>query len=191
MINKADEQNWIELAGHGDVEAFGYLYERYADRIYRFALFRLSNHTDAEDVTEQVFVKMIEHISGFIWKGSGSFMAWLYRIAYNQVVDSVRRNMRHPEVDLETLQDFIAEEGGDPQDYAEQQDFMRQVNNCMEELTELQLQVILLKYGAGMGNAEVAETLDRTSGTIATVHHQTLKKLRGLMKLKGYGAYKS
>ncbi|HUP27413.1 MAG TPA: sigma-70 family RNA polymerase sigma factor [Chloroflexia bacterium] len=190
MSSKADEQTWIERAREGDVEAVGYLYELYADRIYRFALFRLANHTDAEDVTEQVFVKMIEHISGFHWNGSGSFAAWLYRMAYNQVIDAVRVAKRHPEVDFETLQDRASEDGIDPQTYAEQQDFLGQVKTCMEELTDLQLQVILLKYGADMSNAEVAEMLDRTVGTVATVQHQTLQKLKGLMRLKGYKTYK-
>ena len=88
------------------------------------------------------------------------------------------------------LHNHIAEEGSDPQSYTEQQDFMNQVNDCMNELTELQRQVILLKYGAGMSNIEVAEVLDRTPGTIATVQHQTLKKLRGLMGLRGYKTYK-
>ena len=190
MGTKADEQIWIERASEGDVEAFGYLYELYVDRIYRFVFFRLSNHTDAEDVTEQVFVKMLERISSFEWKGTGSFMAWLYRIAYNQVIDAARFSKRHPEADIEVLHNHIAEEGSDPQNYTEQQDFMNQVNDCMNELTELQRQVILLKYGAGMSNIEVAEVLDRTPGTIATVQHQTLKKLRGLMGLRGYKTYK-
>ena len=189
--NKADEQIWIERASRGDVEAFGYLYELHVDRIYRFALFRMGNHTDAEDVTEQVFVKMIERISSFDWKGTGSFMAWLYRIAYNQVIDAARFTKRHPEAGIEVLYNHIAEDGSDPQIYTEQQDFMNQVNDCMKELTELQRQVILLKYGGGLSNAEVAEVLDRTPGTIATVQHQTLRKLRGLMGLRGYKAYKS
>lgn len=191
MENTVDEQTWIERATDGDLEAFGYLYELYADRIYRFALFRLGNHTDAEDVTEQVFTKVIERISGFTWNGPGSFKAWLYRVAYNQVVDAVRLNTRRPEVDLETLHNHIASEDGDPQDHLEQQDFLIQVKNCMEALTELQLQVILLKYAAGMSNGEIAEVLDRTPGTVAAVQHQTLKKLRGLMRMRGYGTYKS
>ena len=191
MGTGADEQVLIDLASEGDAEAIGSLYELYADRIYRFALLRLGNHTDAEDVTEQVFVKMIERISSFSWRGRGSFTAWLYRIAFNQVVDSARRATRHPEVGLEPLQAYIAEEATDPHGYAEQQDFLNQVKNCMGELTEFQVQVIMLKYGAGMSNAEVAEMLDRTPGTIAGVQFQALKKLRGLMGLKGYKSYKS
>jgi RNA polymerase sigma-70 factor (ECF subfamily) len=188
--DQANEQTWIRLAADGDAEAVGCLYERYADRIYRFIFLRLGNVADAEDVSEQVFVKVIERISSFSWQGSGSFMAWLYRIAYNEVVDFARLRVRKPQVTLEPLHNYLAEEGSDPHGFVEQQDFLLHVKNCMEELTDLQAQVILLKYGAGMSTAEVAEVLGRTPGTIAAVQHQALTRLRGLMGVKGYKSYK-
>lgn len=191
MGSGADEQTLITLAGEGDAEAIGFLYELYADRIYRFALLRLANPADAEDLTQRVFVKMIEHISSFNWKGPGSFTAWLYRIAYNQVVDSMRTSARRPQVALEPIQDHVADDATDPHNYAEQQEFLGQVRNCMDELTELQLQVIMLRYGAELSRSEVAEMLDRTQDTVAVVQHQALKKLRGLMKLRGYETYRT
>jgi len=142
--------------------------------------------SEAEDVTEQVFLKMMESISTFSWQGRSSFSAWLYRIAHNQVVDRVRHNSRHPHVRLERLDNLLETEIGDPHRYAEKKEFLEQVIACMQELTELQIQVILLKYGAEMSNAEVAEVLNRSRDTVAAVQYQALKKLHSLMRLKGF-----
>jgi RNA polymerase sigma-70 factor (ECF subfamily) len=181
-----DEQTSIELAARGDPESFGWLYERYQERIYRFVLLRLGNPVDAEDVTEQIFLKMIERISSFSWRGSGSFAAWLYRIAYNQVIDAARATNRTPQVQLAPEHEKQEAEVGDPHEYAERMDFLGHVKVAMEELSELQAQVILLRYGAELTIAEVAEALNRTPGTITAVQHQALKKLRALMTIKGY-----
>lgn len=181
-----DEQTCIELAAKGDPEAFAWLYERYQERIYRFVLLRLGDLTDAEDVTEQIFLKMIERISSFTWRGSGSFAAWLYRIAYNQVIDAARAASRRPQVQLAPEHDRQEADVGDPHEYAERMDFLRQIKVAMEELSDLQANVILLRYGAELSIAEVAEVLDRTRGTVAAVQSQALRKLRALMTIKGY-----
>jgi RNA polymerase sigma-70 factor, ECF subfamily len=184
--NWHEEQSCISLAAAGDPEAFGWLYERYQERIYRFVLLRLGNLPDAEDVTEQIFLKMIERISSFTWRGPGSFAAWLYRIAYNQVVDAVRAGSHESSVQLGTEHRHLKDEESDPHQHAERQEFLSQVKAVMVELTDLQAQVILLRYGAELSIAETAEVLDRTPGTVTAVQHQALRKLRGLMALKGY-----
>ena len=186
MAHPTDEQHWVEEAHNGDPDAIGRLYEEYSDRIYRYALLRTGDPSEAEDVTEQVFLKMMESLPTFSWKGKSSFSSWLYRIAHNQVVDSVRHNSRHPHVRLEHLDNVLEAEIGDPHQYAEQKEFLQQVITCMQELTELQIQVILLKYGAELSNAEVAEVLGRSKDTVAAVQYQALKKLHSLMNLKGF-----
>src|SRR5436305_14750641 len=97
-----DERSWVESARAGDPEAIGWLYERYFDRIYKYIYLKIGDATEAEDITEQVFLKMLEAIGTFKWQGS-SFASWLFRIAHNQVVDHVRRNSRHPQVPLDPV----------------------------------------------------------------------------------------
>jgi RNA polymerase sigma-70 factor (ECF subfamily) len=186
MLHSEDERSWVEQAQDGDPDAIGSLYEEYSDRIYRYALLCMGDPSEAEDVTEQVFLKMMESISTFRWKGKSSFSSWLYRIAHNQVVDLVRQNTRHPHVRLEHLDNVLETDIGDPHHYAEQREFLEQVISCMQELTELQIQVILLKYGAELSNSEVAEVLGRSKDTVAAVQYQALKKLHRLMNLKGF-----
>lgn len=186
MERLEDERKLVERARSGDPEAVGALYEHYSDRIFRYVLLRVGDPADAEDITEQVFLKVIETVSNFTWQGESSFSSWIYRIAHNQMVDAIRRSASRPQVRLDHLDYTLPSEGGDPHHYAEQRDFLDQVKVALDELTDLQSQVIMLKYGAGLSVAEVAQVLGRTPSTVSTVRYQALRKLNSLMSLKGY-----
>ncbi len=185
MAQPGDERSWVEKARAGNVEAIGILYERYFERIYRYVYIKVGEPAEAEDITEQVFLKMIEAISGFQWQGS-SFASWLYRIAHNQVVDTLRQHSRRPQVPLEPLGDMLPSEGKDPHFYAEQSDFRDHLRDAMTELTDLQAQVINLKFGAGLSNAEVADVLERSEGAVKALQYSALQNLHKLMMLRGY-----
>ena len=185
MAQPADEHSWVESARAGSPEAVGWLYERYFDRIYKYVYLRLGDPTEAEDLSEQVFVKMIESIDGFQWQGS-TFASWLYRIAHNEVVDTMRRHSRRPQVPLEPVSDMLPSERDDPHRIAEQKDFNSDLRAAISDLTELQAQVILLKFGSGLSNAEVAAILDRTEGAIKALQYSALQNLQKKMILKGY-----
>jgi RNA polymerase sigma-70 factor, ECF subfamily len=180
-----DERSWVESARTGDPEAIGWLYERYFDRIYRYVYLKTGDAAEAEDITEQVFLKMLEAIGNFRWQGS-AFASWLFRIAHNQLVDHVRRSSRHPQVPLEPAGISIPSEGGDPYLSAEQADFRDHLVECMHELTDLQAQVISLKFGAGLTNAEVAQLMNRSEGAIKALQFSALQNLNKLMVRKGY-----
>jgi RNA polymerase sigma-70 factor (ECF subfamily) len=182
----SDEYSWVERARTGDPEAVGWLYERYFDRIYRYIYLKLGDPTEAEDLCEQVFVKMIESIGSFQWQGS-NFASWLYRIAHNQVVDILRRYSRRPQVSLEPVGDTLQSERDDPHHMAEQSDFRAHLAEAMTGLTELQAQVIALKFGAGLTNAEVAVLLDRTEGAVKALQFSALQNLQKILSRKGYG----
>jgi RNA polymerase sigma-70 factor (ECF subfamily) len=145
----------------------------------------LGDPTEAEDVSEQVFLKMIESIGAFQWQGS-TFASWLYRIAHNQIVDTLRRNTRRPQVALEPVSDTLASERDDPHDLAEQSDIHRDLREAISDLTDLQAQVILLKFGSGLSNSAVASILDRTEGAIKALQYSALQNLQKKLQKKGY-----
>lgn len=180
-----DERSWVELAKTGDPEALGWLYERYFDRIYKYIYLKIGDATDAEDLTEQVFLKMIEAIHNFQWQGT-TFAAWLYRIAHNQVVDTIRQHSRRPQTPLEPVVDVLASEKDDPYREAEKSDSVRHLLEAIGSLTDLQAQVITLKFGLGLTNAEVAGMLDRTEGAIKALQYSALQNLSKAMALKGW-----
>ena len=76
-----DEQSLVYRVQQGDKEAFAQLYENHFDKIYRYVALRLGNKTEAEDVTQQVFLNALQSISSFKWRGV-PFSTWLFRIAH-------------------------------------------------------------------------------------------------------------
>ena len=185
MAQRDDERAWVEMARAGNPEAIGWLYERYVDPIYRYVYLKVGDPTEAEDITEQVFLKMIEAIEGFQWKGY-SFSSWLYRIAHNQIVDTLRQRARRQQVPIEALQQVLPMDGYDPQHHAERSDFLSHLKEAMTHLTDLQAQVITLKYAAGMSNAQAAEIMSRTENSVNALQYDALKNLQKLLGQKGF-----
>jgi RNA polymerase sigma-70 factor (ECF subfamily) len=185
-----EERSWVEKARAGNTsersDAAGWIYERYFDRIYRYVYLKLGDPTDAEDLTEQVFLKMIESVGSFQWQGS-SFASWLYRIAHNQVVDFLRQRSRRPQTPLEPVSDVLPSEKNDPHEHAERRDFAGHLVEAMVDLTDLQAQVIVLKFGSDLSNAQVAEILDRTEGAVKALQYSALQKLNKVMASRGFG----
>ncbi len=180
-----NEHEAIESARGNNPEAVGWLYELYFERLYRYVYIKVGNAPEAEDLVEQVFLKMIESIGTFEWQGS-SFAAWLYRIAHNQIIDKHRRDGRRPQVPLEPVSDTLTSEHDDPHDLAEQSDLRGHLLASMSVLTDLQAQVIALKFGGGLSNLEVAAILNRSEGSIKSLQHSALDNLRKIMSTKGY-----
>lgn len=95
-----DEQGLVERARAGDTGAFARLYEDYFDRVYRYIAIRVGSRVEAEDLTEQVFLKALESIGSFQWRGV-PFSSWLFRIAHNQVVDYLRKATKRESLPLD------------------------------------------------------------------------------------------
>lgn len=185
MTHPDDERSWVERARTGDAEAIGWLYEHYFDRIHRYVYLKIGDPTDSEDITEQVFLKMLEAIGNFRWQGS-TFASWLFRIAHNLTVDYVRQHSRRPQVSLEPVGDLLPSNGPDPHESAELSDIGDHLKESISQLTDLQAQVINLKFAGGLSNAEVAAILGRTEGAIKALQYSALQNLNRLMTMRGY-----
>lgn len=172
-----EEPAHVAGAQRGEPAAIAWLYDRYFDRIYRYVLFKLGNPHEAEDIAESVFLRMIEAIGGFQWQGA-SFAAWLYRIAHNQIVDVLRQRTRRPQVDLDPLATLLVAETGDPYIWAEAAEMRGRLREALHQLTDLQAQVIALKFGGGLSNAEVGRVLDRTEGAVKALQYSALQNLQ-------------
>ncbi len=171
-----EERLRVAQAQAGDAEAVGWLYDRYVDRIYRYVLFKVGNPEEAEDIAETVFLRMIEALPTFQWQGV-SFAAWLYRIAHNGIVDSLRRHTRRPQVAIDPLATLLIAESGDPYAWAEAGEMRDHLRAALHRLTDLQAQVVALKFGAGLSNAEVGQTLGRSEGAVKALQHSALQNL--------------
>ena len=129
---------------------------------------------EAEDMTQQVFLKALRSISSFKWKGV-SFSAWLFRIAHNQAIDYLRRKTKRVAV---PLNESLASSGDDPQLTAEQHADVEQLISVAKHLTRAQREVISLRFAADLPVAEVAKTMGRSEGAVKALQHSAVVSLR-------------
>jgi RNA polymerase sigma-70 factor, ECF subfamily len=172
-----DEQKVVERAQKGDSSAFAQIYEEYFDRIYRYIAVRIFDRTEAEDLTEQVFLKSLESIKSFKWKGS-PFSSWLFRIAHNQVVDWQRKMSKRQNLPLD---DAILGGGVDTASAAELNLTMDELRVALSKLTELQRQVIILRFASGLSIAESAKIMGKSDGAVKAMQHSAVVALRKAM----------
>ncbi len=166
----------VELAKSGRREAFGELYERYAEKIYSYVYFRTSNHHDAEDLTARVFFRGMAHIESYTERGV-PFQAWLYRIAHNLVANWHRDQGRRRVIPLD---EFIASsmKSDAPDKQAEESEEREALLRAIRRLPEERQQLLTLKFVEGLSNIEIGEIMDRTEGAIKSLYHRTLIALR-------------
>ncbi len=164
-------------------EAFGDLYRKYVTRIYNYHYRHTSNHADAEDLTSKTFYRALRSIRQYRDRG-GTFQAWLFRIAHNLLVNWYRDNSRHPEVKLDSPNDFKSERH-EPHVDVEKQEAHEKLREVIEELPEDRKTLIVLKHVEEMTNAEIGKVLGRTEGAIKALYYRTLATLRTMLQERG------
>jgi RNA polymerase sigma-70 factor (ECF subfamily) len=170
-----DVRMLVERAQGGDRAALEELYLLHFDRIYSYLHLSVGNRHDAEDLTTQTFLKMLEAIGRFRWQ-SVPFSAWLFRIAHNLAIDHFRARRR-----VQT-EDEVPEIPGQEESSAEQQamDSLGQAGMLalIGRLSPEQRQVLTLKFLFGFANAEVAGILGKTEGAVKSLQHRALATLQ-------------
>jgi RNA polymerase sigma-70 factor (ECF subfamily) len=159
--------------------ALGELYDRYEAKIYSYVFRRTGDQTLAEDLTAQVFLKMLESIRDRkAWHSS--FSGWLYRIAHNLVIDHYRRRDRQNTVELDdaTPQTSDIE---DPTTAAEMNIDAERLRAAIRRLTEDQAEVVSLRFLEGYSISEVAAMTNRTEGAIKALQYRAVANLRSLL----------
>ena len=184
MRSGSDAQPSVEeavgRAQKGDAAAFAVLYEDYYDRIFRYVSFKTGNSLEAEDITAEVFVKMLESISSFKWQGY-QFSSWLFRIAHNLIVDHFRKRGRRHIVALDDAPAAATEYDPDLDRKLDVDMSMAPVQEAMKDLTDLQREVISLRFAAGLSVAETARAVGKKDNAVKALQHAGIKKLRGIL----------
>jgi len=173
-----DEESLVRRAQHRDQEAFAQLYEEHFDKIYRYVTFKIGNETEAEDMTQQVFLNALKSISSFKWKGI-PFSAWLFRIAHNQVVDYLKSKKRT----AVPLDESLASNDNNPQLIVEQKLDIEQVLAATKQLTEAQREVISLRFAGELPIAQVAKTMGKSQGAVKALQHSAIVALRKALRV--------
>ena len=175
-----NEESLVRRAQQHDQDAFAQLYEEYFDKIYRYIAFKIGNKTEAEDMTQQVFLNAIKSISSFRWRGI-PFSAWLFRIAHNQVVDYLRKKAKHATTSLDEV---LVSNGNNPQLVAEQNLDIERLLLATEQLTQVQREVISLRFASELSIAQVARVMAKSQGAIKALQHSAIVALRKTLSVE-------
>jgi len=188
------ERELVRLASSGDQRAIGSLYDIYVVPLYRFCLSKLSNETDAEDLTEEIFLKAITSIDKFTWRDTtrkrddeapefNPFRAWLFRIARNQIISTYRKKDTRSRVDVHYEDEpiWIADQAPGPEEITERKFLLEQAAAAIEQLPESQRDVVQLRFMGNMKVSEIAAALGKEPGNVRVLQHKALKNLRTIL----------
>ncbi|MEV4596350.1 sigma-70 family RNA polymerase sigma factor [Amycolatopsis sp. NPDC049253] len=185
---KIEAWDLVREAQEGDSSAFGKLYDRYVDVVYRYALFRLGDRELAEDVTSETFLRALRRITSVSYQGR-DVGAWFVTIARNLILDHVKSSRFR----LEVVTDEVSEPGAAPvsavgpaaQAGPEQQAIAgatrAELLRCVAELGEDQRECIVLRFLQGLSVAETAQVMHRNEGAIKALQHRAVRRLAQLL----------
>ena len=167
-------------AGRGEAEAFGVLYDRYVDQVYRYTFYRVRNEAEAEDVTSEVFMRALRAIPKY--EPRQAFLAWLYRIARNAIIDRSRRQANRQQVSFE---DALAHPNADqvvnPDEGLLAGSDAAGVRKAMQQLTPLQQEILVLRYVEGFDTKTISKLVGKRDGTVRGIEFRALSALRALI----------
>lgn len=174
----ADEQELARKAATGDRRAFAALYDLHVDAVYRYAFFRVRSDAEAEDVTSEVFHRALVAMPRY--EPRRPFLAFLYTIARNVVADRFRR--ARPEASFEDAVLHESDAPG-PEELSLRLDEARGVREAIAKLTDLQQEVIVLKFIEGRETREIAQIIGKPESTIRGIQMRALVALRHIVRL--------
>ena len=177
--NAHGERLMVDAARAGDQGALSELYTLYFPRVYRYILARTGNSYDAEDLAEEVFMRVLEAIERFQWR-EAPFSAWLFRIAHNAVISQRRKDGARGR--SSPLSEGLPLDGQGPEELVEMRLALLQVREAAEKLPEAQRQVIALRFGAGLSVAETARAMNKGEGNVKVIQHKAIAKLREIVR---------
>jgi RNA polymerase sigma-70 factor, ECF subfamily len=169
----------VKAAQEGDMVAFGDLFDRYYDVVFRYVLFRTGDRTLAEDLTQETFVRALRRISSVSYQGR-DIGAWFVTIARNLIFDHVKSSRYRLEHTTGEIIELSPSTGGPEQevlDGATNDELLR----CVRKLNPDQQECIQLRFLQGMSVAETAEIMDRNEGAVKALQHRAVRRLAQLL----------
>jgi RNA polymerase sigma-70 factor (ECF subfamily) len=161
-------------AAQRDRAAFGALYRRYIDRVYGYCFYLLGDHHDAEDATERTFLAALGAIERYRDEGA-SFRAWLFRIAHNQVANTLRGRARRHATPLDDVPEPMVDD--DPAGLVGLAEETRRLRRALATLPEDRRQVVILRFVDGLSAREIGVVLGRSEGAVRVLQHRALRQL--------------
>jgi RNA polymerase sigma-70 factor (ECF subfamily) len=173
-LDDAAVERLVDDAKSGDPRAFGRLFDHYHGSVYRYIVSRVHRPSDAEDLTQLVFVKALEALPRYESRGI-PFGGWLFRLARNAVIDHVRTHREHAD-----LAAAAERSGGDagPDEVVAVRQALDEVAAALAALTDEQREAIALRFFAGLTAREAAEVMGKQEGTVRGLQFRAIAAMR-------------
>jgi RNA polymerase sigma factor (sigma-70 family) len=179
-VKTADLKQAVARAAAGDEAAASLLFDTYYPRVYRYALSKLRSHVDAEDVAAATFAKIVAELGRFRWKGGG-FEPWLFRIAYNVIVDHVRSRSREaPSAGDLGLGEYPDDHT--PESKVIEFEMADELRVVLDRLVPEQREVLVLRFAAGLASNEIARVMKKNPNAVRQLQFRALRNLRHMMQ---------
>jgi RNA polymerase sigma-70 factor (ECF subfamily) len=172
------ERAIVDAAIAGDEAALAELYNLYFPRVYRYILARVGNPYDAEDLTEEVFLRVLDAIGRFQWR-EAPFSAWLFRIAHNAVISQRRKEGARGR--SSPLSEALPVDSQGPEEMVANRLVLNEVMKAADTLPEAQRRVIGYRFAAGLTVAETARAMGKGEGNVKVIQHKAIAKLREML----------
>lgn len=174
-MNSADEQELIKDFQRGNEQAFNQLVLRYQEKIYWIVRRMISDHDEADDVVQSVFIKVYHSLRGF--KGESSFYTWIYRIAINLSLNEIRRKKLRRTLSMDDDHQQISTDDENAQEQMEKREQTRRIERAIDLLPEKQKKVFLLRYYEELPYDEIAKILKTSVGGLKANYFHAVKKI--------------
>lgn len=174
---------YVDAAQNGDTDAFGRLYDQYAQVVYRYVLFRVSDHCLAEDITSETFLRALRRIASVSYQGR-DVAAWFITIAKNLVLDHIkssRNRLEVPTYDLAHTGPGTSSQQVDPEQHVLTAATQRELLRCVRALNPEQGECIRLRFGQGLSVTETAAIMRRKEGAVKALQHRAVRRLAQLL----------
>ncbi len=182
MAQTPPDHELLARAQRGDASAFGMLYDRYVDDVYRFFYYRTFNRQEAEDLTETTFLKTWERLGRLRAEPDLNFRAWLLRIARNLWIDRHRQSRETVALDALPLQDPHVPS---PEQAAQQAEFREWLLQALAHLPERMRDVVVYRFFHGLKPAEIAALMGIEENHVRVLQHRALKRMRHWLEAHG------
>lgn len=177
MPFQESEERLVTQAISHDRAAFTALYEKYVDQIYRHAYYRVGNQADAEDITEEVFIRAWKSIGRFKQTGA-PFISWLITITRNQIIDYYRAQKNHISLDKIEVADSNKNEPGI---IAERNFNQEHIRKAIKKLKGDKQTVIMMHFIDGFSYPQIASTLKKSEGAVRVIQYRALNDLKRIL----------
>ena len=175
-MTEEELKQFLKQAQSGDSQAFGRIYDEFADKLYRFIFFRVGHREIAEDVLSDTFVKSWQKIHQI--NSPKSLSAWLYQIARNNIIDYYR--LKKESVALEEIADTL-EDAVNPIEIINATMQQKKILDVLNQLPTEQRQVIQYRFFEDLSNEEIAFILNKTEGAIRVIQHRAIIRMKELL----------